>query len=416
MTSSPISKSIVTNSQTKKILEVLKNGLLEKDETVALSLLAAISGESIFLLGQPGVAKSMIARRLKSAFKDATAFEYLMNRFSTPEDIFGPIDIQELKKGNHQRKAEGYLPTASIAFLDEIWKAGPAIQNTLLTIINERIFRNGTTEEKVPLKTLIAASNELPAPNEGLEALWDRFLIRLEVKGIEATENFDALLTKPIEGIKVEEADKISDEQYTATQDAIANITLPENILAIIHSIRNAIIIYNEQHIDTPIYISDRRWLKIARILRTSALLHNRKEVDLMDCFLMVHCLWSNDEQRVYLLDKISGLLRKEGYTTALDLEKIEEEFAVVKEDVDKETKKQAKVQDHRPICENDQYTFKYENTKYQIEVSEYNTLGTSPKDINVTYEDHYSRRKKKNYRSSRQVMHIFLLITLKLL
>ena len=129
--------------QIGKVLDRLQDGLLERDEVIKIAFLGALAGENIFLYGPPGVAKSLISRRIASAFGSTNYFEYLMQKFSTPEDVFGPISLSELKKDNYIRKVEGYLPKADFAFLDEIFKANPAILNTLLTIINEKIFKNG---------------------------------------------------------------------------------------------------------------------------------------------------------------------------------------------------------------------------------------------------------------------------------
>ena len=109
------------------LLKILNEGLCEREEITAVALLAAMAGQNIFLYGPPGTAKSFISRRLSKVFKTNVYFEHLMNRFSTPEEVFGPISISELKKDNYVRKIDGFLPTADFAFLDEIWKSGPEI-------------------------------------------------------------------------------------------------------------------------------------------------------------------------------------------------------------------------------------------------------------------------------------------------
>lgn len=285
------------------LLKAINRGLYEKETETALSLLAAIAGESIILLGAPGVAKSMVARRLKLAFKNASAFEYLMSRFSTPDEIFGPVSISRLKTNDeYVRSTKGYLPTADVVFLDEIWKAGPAIQNTLLTAINEKLFRNGAKETHIPMKLLIAASNELPAQGDGLEALWDRFIIRLECRGIKKEANFDMMLLDdscdcpemPSEELQ------ISDEEYSLWQADINKVAVSKTILECIHSIRHSIRAVHVEGSDErrDIYISDRRWKKIIRLIRTSAYLQDRHMVELADVIPAYHCLWQEPEER----------------------------------------------------------------------------------------------------------------------
>ncbi len=216
-----------------------------------MTLLSAVAGESIFLLGAPGVAKSLIARRLKYAFKDGSSFEYLMNRFSTPDEIFGPVSIKQLRdEDKYQRVVENYLPSATVVFLDEIWKAGPSIQNALLTILNEKIYRNGDVViDPVPMKALISASNELPSKGEGLEALWDRFLVRIVVDGVQDKQNFNDMISKSLNSYSdtVTELLKISNNEYNKWSKEIDNIEIPENVFNVIHVIRK----YIDQHNQT---------------------------------------------------------------------------------------------------------------------------------------------------------------------
>ena len=300
----------------KQLLGEMNRGIYEKETEISLSLLAALAGESIILLGPPGVAKSMVARQLKTAFRDAQSFEYLMSRFSTPDEIFGPVSIQKLKTSDtYERAVEGYLPTADVVFLDEIWKAGPAIQNTLLTVINEKIFRNGNREMHLPLKLLVAASNELPAKGEGLEALWDRFVIRIESRPIKLEKNFRAMLLEAHADFLgstgelghadfADNADfsdlKITGEEYAEWAEKICKIGVKEEVLDAISAIRKALRAVNvdEAAERRNIYVSDRRWKNIVRLLRTSAFMQDREEVEICDLLPIYHCLWQEPEER----------------------------------------------------------------------------------------------------------------------
>ena len=300
----------------KLLLQEMNRGIYEKNTEISLSLLAALAGESVILLGPPGVAKSMVARQLKTAFRDAQSFEYLMSRFSTPDEIFGPVSIQKLKTSDtYERAVEGYLPTADVVFLDEIWKAGPAIQNTLLTVINEKIFRNGNREMHLPLKLLVAASNELPAKGEGLEALWDRFVIRIESRPIKLEKNFRAMLLESHADFSgstgvlghadfADNADfsdlKITAEEYAEWAEKICKIGVKEEVLDAISAISKSLRAVNvdEAAERRNIYVSDRRWKNIVRLLRTSAFMQDREKVDICDLLPIYHCLWQEPEER----------------------------------------------------------------------------------------------------------------------
>ena len=296
----------------KLLLQEMNRGIYEKETEISLSLLAALAGESIILLGPPGVAKSMVARQLKTAFWEAQSFEYLMSRFSTPDEIFGPVSIQKLKTSDtYERAVEGYLPTADVVFLDEIWKAGPAIQNTLLTVINEKIFRNGNREMHLPLKLLVAASNELPAKGEGLEALWDRFVIRIESRPIKLEKNFRAMLLEvksEERGVKKQSSaaegkansNAITAEEYAEWTERIDKIGVKIEVLDAISAIRKSLRAVNvdEAAERRNIYVSDRRWKNIVRLLRTSAFMQDREEVDICDLLPIYHCLWQEPEER----------------------------------------------------------------------------------------------------------------------
>ena len=323
-------------ARTTKIIETLNEGIHERDETIAVSFLAALSDQNIFLFGPPGTAKSLIARRLSHAFETNSYFEYLMHRFSTPEEVFGPVSITELKKDNFLRKTEGFLPQADFAFLDEIWKSSPAILNTLLTITNEKLFRNGAKVEAAPLKALIAASNETPPPGQGLEALYDRFLVRLDVSPMKEKGNFELLLNAQPTCAKLELLDglAIKHEEWEQWCKDIHAIKLSQETLNVIHDIR---LTFEEKGKELDVYVSDRRWQKAAIFLKAAAFFCERKETNLADTLLLRHCLWTTKENREEVVKVVENAVRNCGFETGFSLSEIDYEKSELEKEIQEE-------------------------------------------------------------------------------
>jgi len=178
----------------------LEQKFLAKEEIIRLMLIAAIAGEHMVLIGPPGTAKSAVIRSFAKLI-DAKYFEYLLTRFSEPNELFGPVDIQGFRQGTYRRVTTGMLPEAEVVFLDEAFKANSAILNSLLTLLNERRFNNGSTVVRVPLISLFAASNEVPS-SDNLDAIFDRFLLRVHSDNLDSY-HFHELMNK---GLALEKA------------------------------------------------------------------------------------------------------------------------------------------------------------------------------------------------------------------
>ena len=275
------------------LLNELNHGLVEREQTLKTALLTVLAGENIVLIGPPGTGKSLIARRIAESFaheNDNGYFEYLLTKFSTPEEIFGPLSISELKQDRFKRNTEGYLPSVKLAFLDEIFKASSSILNALLTILNERLYHNGAQAEKVPLQALIAASNELPTDQEELNALYDRFLVRVFVDYV--SEQNLPLLFAHSEPPSIQT--HIIADDIAQIKNAVQSVTIPEDIAAAIQQLW-------VQHKDTfkedrREYLSDRRLKKVLHLLRVSAVTNGRKQLDLSDVLLLKDCLWNHQD------------------------------------------------------------------------------------------------------------------------
>ena len=187
-------------SRLNRFRKSLGRFFVQKQDLIDLMLVAAIAQEPLLLIGPPGTAKSDLVLKFKDALGlgEEDYFEYMLTRFTEPSEIIGPIDISLLREGRYVRREQGKLPTARLAFLDEIFKSNSAILNILLTIINERKFYQDGVPQPVRLRVLFAATNEVPEQAE-LAALKDRFCLKAESRSVQE-QHFTELIDSGIQG------------------------------------------------------------------------------------------------------------------------------------------------------------------------------------------------------------------------
>lgn len=281
----------------KKVREELKQIFLERSELIDGALAALLCSQHVLIIGPPGTAKSMLADEICRRIQGANYFQWLLTRFSTPEEVFGAVSLRALEQDDYRRVTAYKLPEAQIAFLDEIFKANSSILNAILTLINERIFHNGKDIVPVPLLTLFGASNELPEDDE-LMALYDRFLLRFVVQYIQ--EDFRFL--RMLESASRPERTTLGLDEVREMQTRTRGVDIPGYIYQAIADIRREL---KKKNIEA----SDRRYRQSLSLLQAHAYLEGEKEVREKDLFFLEHVLWRDPGEKEQVRDTIRELL-----------------------------------------------------------------------------------------------------------
>lgn len=285
---------------------VLEQEFEGKQEVIRLMLLTALSGEHLLIIGPPGTAKSALVKALARQIS-ARYFEYLLTRFSEPNELLGPIDLPAFREGVYRRRGENMLPTAEVAFLDEIFKANSAILNSLLTLLNERRLHIGGERLDVPLLALYAASNEMPS-DDSLEALLDRFLVRVGSQNLESYQ-FHRLIELGLRHEQdgpLESSSRLSplltaDELRVLQGQLRQRLRFSEDFLT---SYKSLVFQIRGEGVS----LSDRRAVRLLKLCAASAMLDGREEADAGDLFVLRH-VWNSPEQAPLLDGIVSPLL-----------------------------------------------------------------------------------------------------------
>lgn len=281
----------MSTSQTNKKFAELRTALnarhYERYDEIDITLTALLARYHVALIGPPGTAKSMLVEDLANAFQ-GEVFKYLLTKYTTPEELYGPVDLKALKDESvYQRVTRAKLPEAEFAFLDEVFKANAAVLNTTLTAMNERQFDNGRGRINIPLVTLIGASNELPEGEE-LNAMFDRFHFRKVVDYIREPSNFIGMLQYTPDDTPLPE---LTFDELKEAQAEVAAINVPAETTETVYNIRSDLGLQG-------IIPSDRRFRQSIRALQAFAWLNERDTASDSDFTILQHMFWSAPQEQ----------------------------------------------------------------------------------------------------------------------
>ena len=286
-----------TREKLSRLKTELGNQFLERADAIEGALAALLARQHVLLIGPPGAAKSMLADELCRRVEGAQYFQWLLTKFTTPEEVFGAVSLRALEQDEYRRVTVGKLPEAHIAFLDEVFKASSSILNALLMILNERRFHNGREVREVPLITLFGAANELPEDDE-LSAIYDRFLLRFVVDYIGEDWRFLRMLrAEPPAERTILTLDEIRSLQREAER-----VEVPDGVLRSLAELRRALA-------ERQVIASDRRYRQSLTLLRALALVRGKEQVGDRELMFLEHVLWRDPAERETLREVLRQLV-----------------------------------------------------------------------------------------------------------
>jgi len=280
-----------------RIATELGQVFVERGEVIEGALAALLARQHVLLLGPPGTAKSMLADELCQRLEGARYFQWLLTKFTTPEEVFGAVSLRSLEQDDYRRVTTHKLPEAHVAFLDEVFKASSSILNALLTLLNERRFDNGRDRVAVPLLTVFGAANELPEEDE-LSAIYDRFLLRFVVGYVVEDWRFLRMLRAPAP----EPGTKLALSELEALWREVERVDVPDGVLRSIADLRRALA-------EREIVPSDRRFRQSVTLLRALALLRGKSAVSDDELMFLEHVLWRDPAERAPVKDVLRELV-----------------------------------------------------------------------------------------------------------
>ena len=288
-----------------RILQVkdsMNDYFVEREDVINGLFTSLVAQQNMLLLGPPGTAKSLIIKTFSDSMESGDYFQYLLTKFSVPEEIFGPISLSGLKNDRYERITKGKLPEAKVVFLDEIWKANSSILNSLLTAINEKVFFNGDGATPIPLEMLVGASNEYPQ-DSSLDALFDRFMLKYWVDYISDDSAFSSILQLQAYNV----AEKITQEDLQ---------TLREKEIQWDDDVRSALLEIRQELRKLNFVFSDRKWVNAVSLVEAQAILNGREETSRKDLIVLSDCMWNEHKDRNKVAEVIGKMVDPFGAKT----------------------------------------------------------------------------------------------------